>query len=119
MQPSAGLTIGSYRLIGPAGAGGMADVWRAYEPRLKRYVAIKFISPKLANDPQYRQRFLREAQAISRLDHPNILTIYEFGEQDGWTYMVSPYIGGGTLADRLDQGRPSRLQPTKAWPIDE
>jgi WD40 repeat protein/serine/threonine protein kinase len=99
-----GLTIGSYRLIEPAGAGGMAEVWRAYQPRLERFVAIKFLSPRYASDPSYLERFLREARAVSRLDHPNILTILDYGEYGGWTYMVSPFIGGGTLADRLRRG---------------
>src|SRR3954469_12181753 len=92
-----GLTIGSYRLIEPAGAGGMAEVWRAYHPRLERFVAVKFLSPRFATDPSYLERFVREARAVSRLDHPNILTVLDFGEQNGWTYMVSPFIGGGTL----------------------
>ena len=104
MELSPGLTVGVYRLTGPAGAGGMAEVWRAYDVRLERYVAIKFLSPRYASDSTYLERFAREARSISRLDHPNILTIYDYGEQDGWTYMVSPFIGGGTLAARLHRG---------------
>lgn len=110
MELAPGLSIGPYRLIEPAGAGGMAEVWRAYHPRIERYVAIKFLSPRYASDPSYLDRFVREAQAISRLDHPNILTILDFGEQDHWTYMVSPFIGGGTLAARLRRG---------PWSVDE
>jgi serine/threonine-protein kinase len=82
----------------------MAQVWRAFDTRLDRYVAIKFLSPQYATDATYLERFHREAKAISRLDHSNILTIYDYGEQDGWTYMVSPYIGGGTLTARLRRG---------------
>ncbi|MCC7369527.1 MAG: serine/threonine protein kinase [Chloroflexi bacterium] len=104
MLLTSGSAIGPYRLMEPAGAGGMAQVWRAYDTRLDRYVAIKFLSPQYATDPTYLERFRREARAISRLDHPNILTIHDFGEQDGWTYMVSPYLGGGTLAGRLRRG---------------
>jgi len=104
MQLVPGLTIGQYRLIEPAGSGGMAVVWRAYHPRLERYVAIKFLSPQYATDPMFLERFQREARAVSRLEHPNILTIYDYGEQDGWTYMVSPFIGGGTLSAQLRRG---------------
>src|SRR5438045_9146833 len=104
MELAPGQTIGPYRLIQPAGAGGMAEVWRAYDVRLERQVAIKFLSPQYATDPTYLDRFRREARAISRLDHPNVLTIHDYGEQEDWTYMVSPYIGGGTLAARLRRG---------------
>ena len=86
------------------GSGGMADVWRAYDARLKRYVAIKFLSPRYSSEQSYLERFRHEAQAVSRLDHPNILMIHDYGEQDGWTYMVSPYIGGGTLDAQLHRG---------------
>src|SRR4051794_11676154 len=99
-----GTSVGPYRLIEPAGAGGMAEVWRAYDARLQRYVAIKFLSPRYATDPAYLERFLHEARAVSRFDHPNVLTVLDYGEQDGWTYMVSPFIGGGTLAERLHRG---------------
>ncbi|MFN8632311.1 MAG: serine/threonine-protein kinase [Chloroflexota bacterium] len=105
-----GAALGPYRLSAPAGAGGMAQVWRAYDTRLDRYVAIKFLSPQYATDSTYLERFRREARAISRLDHPNILTIFDFGEQAGWTYMVSPFLGGGTLAARLGRG---------PWPVAE
>jgi serine/threonine protein kinase len=105
-----GVSIGPYRLIEPAGAGGMAEVWRAYDARLERYVAIKFLSSRHATDPTYLDRFLHEARAVSRLDHANVLTVLDYGEQDGWTYMVNPFIGGGTLAARLHRG---------PWPIAE
>jgi serine/threonine-protein kinase len=104
MELSPGAAVGPYRLIEPAGHGGMAEVWRAYDARLDRDVAMKFISRQFANEPGYLERFRREARAISRLEHPNILTVHDFGEQDGFTYMVTPFIGSGTLAKRL--GRP-------------
>lgn len=104
MELSEGYAVGPYRLVGRAGSGGMAEVWRAYDARLKRYVAIKFLSPRYSTDEFYLERFRHEAQAISRLDHPNILTVFDYGEQEGWTYMVSPYIGGGTLASQLRRG---------------
>jgi serine/threonine protein kinase len=104
MELSEGYAVGPYRLVGRAGSGGMAEVWRAYDARLKRYVAIKFLSPRYATDQTYLERFRHEAQAISRLDHPNILMVHDYGEQEGWTYMVSPYVGGGTLAAQLRRG---------------
>ncbi len=117
MHPQSGQTslhpgqmVGRYRLIELAGRGGMGVVWRAYDDRLDRTVAIKFIRPDYALDAQARENFEREARAIVRLDHPNILTILEAGDQDEWLYMVSPYIGGGTLADRMSRG---------AWNVEE
>src|SRR3954471_9978626 len=104
MELSEGYAVGPYRLVGRAGSGGMAEVWRAYDARLKRYVAIKFLSPRYATDDLYLDRFRHEAQAISRLDHPNILTIYDYGEHESWTYMVSPFLGGGTLEARMQRG---------------
>src|SRR4051794_13977124 len=104
MDLIAGQIVGPYRLVERAGGGGMGVVWRALHPQLDRQVAIKFISPQYASDPTYLDRFLREARAVSRLEHPNILTVYDFGEQDGWTYMVSPFIGGGTLTARMRHG---------------
>ncbi|MCC7104742.1 MAG: protein kinase [Chloroflexi bacterium] len=103
------MSLGPYRLVQPAGEGGMAEVWRAWDARLERDVAIKLLSHRFASEPGYLERFRREARAISRLDHPNILPVWDFGEHDGLTYMVSPFIGGGTLAQRL--GRP--------WPLDQ
>jgi len=88
----------------------MGVVWRAYDDRLDRTVAIKFIQPDYALDAQAREDFEREARAIVRLDHPNILTILEAGDQGEWLYMVSPFIGGGTLADRMSRG---------AWTVSE
>jgi eukaryotic-like serine/threonine-protein kinase len=102
LQP--GEMLGSYRLVEPIGAGGMAEVWKAYQPRLDRYVAVKVLPRRRAGQPGYLERFEREARAISRLDHPNILTVHDFGEQDGVVYMISPYIAGGTLADQRCKG---------------
>jgi serine/threonine protein kinase len=99
-----GVMVGPYRLIEPAGSGGMAEVWRAYDARLERNVAIKFLSPRHATDPSYLDRFQHEARAVSKLDHANVLTVLDYGEQDGWTYMVSPFIGGGTLAEKFHRG---------------
>jgi len=101
MELSPGATLGSYRLVERAGVGGMAEVWRAVQISLDRDVAIKIILRQFASQQNFVERFRREALAISRLDHPHILPIYDFGEQDGFPYMVTPFIGGGTLAQRL------------------
>src|SRR5688572_16569049 len=101
--------LGTYRLVERAGAGGMAEVWKAYQPRLDRYVAIKVLARHLATEPGFVERFEREARAISRLEHPHILAVFDFGEQDDCAYMVMPFIGGGTLAQHLG----------RVWPVME
>jgi eukaryotic-like serine/threonine-protein kinase len=104
MELRADLRVGRYRLVRQLGRGGMGVVWSAHDDRLDRPVAIKFIAPDHAMDPAFREDFEREARAVSRLDHPNILTVLDFGDHDEWIYMVSPMIGGGTLAARLKRG---------------
>ena len=94
-------TLGPYRLVSLLGVGGMAEVYRAHDPRLDREVAIKVLPIDLARQPGFVERFRREARHVARLDHPNILPIYDFGEQDGATYVVMPLIEGGTLRERL------------------
>src|SRR5436190_23888084 len=74
--------LGAYRLISPLGAGGMGEVWRAEDTRLLREVAIKILSDHIANDPEWKARFLREARTIAQLNHPNIATIFAI-EQEG------------------------------------
>jgi serine/threonine protein kinase len=85
------------------GRGGMADVYKAFQPRLERYVAIKVLPPALARDETFLERFEREAKAVASLRHPNILTIYDYGEQEGLTYLVMEYVEGGTLKQMLGQ----------------
>jgi serine/threonine protein kinase/LysM repeat protein len=108
MELMAGGTLGRYRLLERAGAGGMAEVWKAIQPSLDRIVAIKVLPRHLASEPGYLERFQREARAISRLDHQNILGIHDFGEDDGYTYMVMPFLVGGTLSQ--DMGREWSVQ---------
>jgi serine/threonine protein kinase len=105
-----GESLGPYRLVERAGAGGMAEVRKGYQARLDRYVAIKVLPRHLAGQPGYVERFEREVRAISRLDHPNILTVFDFGDQDGFAYMVTPFVAGGTLAQEL--GRPWTVAET-------
>jgi hypothetical protein len=93
--------LGPYRLLSLLGVGGMAEVYRAHDPRLEREVAIKVLPPDLAQRPGFLERFRREARAIARLDHPHIMPIYDIGEEDGVPYVVMPLIEGGTLRDRI------------------
>lgn len=97
-----GLLAGRYELREQLGRGGMATVRRAYQPALDRFVAIKLIDPLLASDPAFVARFRLEARIAARLRHPNILTIYDFGDDVGTLYLVTELIDGGTLEARLD-----------------
>ena len=89
--------IGKYRVVGTIGKGAMGEVYKAHDPLLNRYVAIKTIAPALAADPDFRQRFQREAQSAAQLNHPNIVTVYDFGEEDGLTYMAMELLEGVDL----------------------
>jgi serine/threonine protein kinase len=82
----------------------MGEVYKARDTRLDRTVAIKVLSDALAADPLFRQRFDREARAISQLDHPHICALHDVGEQNGTAYLVMPYLDGETLAERLEKG---------------
>jgi serine/threonine protein kinase len=99
-----GARLGSYEILSLAGAGGMGEVYKAKDTRLDRTVAIKILPPELATDPQFRERFAREARVISQLDHPHICALYDVGDQDGTEYLVMPYLEGVTLAERLTKG---------------
>ncbi|GEM_PF-4977141 len=99
-----GTTLGQYALRERIGSGGMATVYRAVQPALNRDVAVKVLPLRLSSDATFVERFKQEAVAIARLRHPNILAVFDFGEQDGVMYMVTEFVGGGTLADKL--GRP-------------
>ena len=99
-----GTKLGPYEVQSPLGAGGMGEVYRARDTRLDRTVAIKILPSHLADNPEARQRFEREARAISSLNHPNICTLYDVGEQSGLHFLVMEYLEGETLADRLRKG---------------
>ncbi len=96
--------LGSYRLIERIGKGGMGEVYRAEHMRLGRESAIKLLPANLIGEADFLRRFEREALSAAELTHPNILAIYDYGEQDGTPYLVMPYIKGGTLKDRLERG---------------
>ena len=102
---AAGTKLGPYVVQGLIGAGGMGEVYKARDTRLNRTVAVKVLPHSLSADPFRRQRFEREARAISALQHPNICTLHDIGSQDGTEYLVMEYLEGATLADRLLKGR--------------
>lgn len=93
--------IGRYEIIDELGRGGMATVYRANDPRFEREVALKVLPRELLHDPQFRVRFEREAKTIAMLEHPFIVPVYDFGEEDGQPYFVMRYMTGGSLADRI------------------
>ena len=97
--------IGRYKILSEIGQGGMATVFRAYDPNFERDVAIKVLPSIYLHDPQFRTRFEREAKMIASLEHPAIVPVYDFGEQDGQPYIVMRYMAGGSLAERLKQGQ--------------
>jgi serine/threonine protein kinase len=103
MSHSSGSRLGPYEIQAPLGAGGMGEVYRASDTRLDRTVAVKIL-PEHISSPESRQRFDREARAISSLNHPNICHLYDVGQQDGAHYLVTEYLEGETLADRLRRG---------------
>lgn len=100
-----GKKIGPYEVVGPLGQGGMASVYRVYQPSLDREVAIKLMAQQYASDPTFVERFRREARSIARLRHPNILTVYDAGEDEGLLYIVMELIEGATLKEEL-HGQP-------------
>jgi tetratricopeptide (TPR) repeat protein/predicted Ser/Thr protein kinase len=107
-SPDETRNLGAYELARRLGAGGMGVVWLARDPRLEREVALKVLPEELRDDPQRRQRFLREARAVAKLAHPNITAIHEIGEADGRDFIAFEYVEGTTL-DELVRARPRTL----------
>src|SRR5262245_271605 len=103
-----GSRLGPYEIIAPLGAGGMGEVYRARDSRLHRDVAVKVLPASVANDPDRRARFEREARAVAALSHPNILAIFDFALADGTAYAVTELLDGETLREHLGSALPVR-----------
>src|SRR5712691_6700711 len=110
MTLAAGTRLGPYEILSPLGAGGMGEVYKARDSKLKRDVAIKVLPRSLSADPDALARFEREALAVAALSHPNILSIFDFGTHEGISYAVMELLEGETLRGKLDAGPISQKQ---------
>ncbi len=113
MEDLTGKQLGPYQVVAPVGEGGMAAVYKAYQPGMDRYVALKILPRHFASDPNFAGRFTQEAKVLAKLQHPHILPVFDFGEADGYTYIVMPFVQSGTLVDLL-KGRPLALKQVRS-----
>jgi tRNA A-37 threonylcarbamoyl transferase component Bud32 len=114
-----GKRLGNYRVLAALGQGGMAKVYKGYQPLLDRYVAIKVLAPHFATDEEFRARFQREAAAVAKLRQPNIVQVYDFGVEGPVYYMVMEYIAGDTLKARIRTARDTgeRISPAEVLEV--
>jgi len=108
MEDLTGRQFGGYQIVAPLGEGGMAAVYKAYQPAVDRYVAIKVLPRQYAADADFTARFQREARLLAKLQHPHILPVFDYGQTEGYTWLVMPFVPSGTLTDLLT-GQPLPL----------
>jgi basic membrane protein A len=108
MEDLTGKQLGPYQIVAPLGEGGMAAVFRAYQPGMERYVALKILPRHFADDPEFAARFQREARILAQLQHPHILPVFDYGQVEGYSFIVMPFVPSGTLTDSM-QGQPLPL----------
>jgi serine/threonine protein kinase/formylglycine-generating enzyme required for sulfatase activity len=106
MENLTGKQLNQYQIVAPLGEGGMAALYKAYQPVMDRYVALKVLPRQLARDSQFLGRFEQEAKVIASLQHPHILPVFDYGEVDDYTFIVMPFVETGTLSDILGQPLP-------------
>ncbi len=108
MSELIGKTVGQYQIVEQIGQGGMATIFKAYQPSIDRYVAVKILPSQFAADPNFVKRFAHEAKSIAALEHPHILPVHDFGTEGKVNYMVMRYIKGGTLSDLMGKPMPHK-----------
>jgi serine/threonine-protein kinase len=110
MENLTGKQLGAYQVVAPLGEGGMAAVYKAYQPGMERYVALKILPRHYASDPEFVGRFQQEAKVLANLRHAHILPVFDYGEADGYTFIVMPYLESGDLTDVLTKAPLPLLQ---------
>ncbi len=103
MEDLTGRQFGHYQIVAPLGEGGMAAVYKAYQPAMERHVAIKVLPRHMSSSDEFVARFRREAKMLAKLQHPHILSVFDYGEEDGYPYIVMPFVQSGTLSEALSK----------------